>query len=249
MSIMTEQHFEMTTRKISDIVVGTRHRKDMGDLDGLAASMAELGLLHPIVVRPDGVLVAGERRLRAAQLLGWETIRVTVVDVAAIARGELAENEVRKDFTLSESVAIKRALEPLEKVAAKERQAARGGKGRIASGKLPTAITGRAADKAAKATGMTRRTLEKAEANRRRRRGRAREVWQAVGADGRHRARERRLSAAEDREAGGTDSEGAVAAAGKRAISRYRDRSAMAIREARRGPFARGGAPLSQHER
>ena len=164
MSIMTEQHFEMTTRKISDIVVGTRHRKDMGDLDGLAASMAELGLLHPIVVRPDGVLVAGERRLRAAKLLGWETIRVTVVDVAAIARGELAENEVRKDFTLSESVAIKRALEPLEKVAAKERQAARGGKGRIASGKLPTAITGRAADKAAKATGMTRRTLEKAEA-------------------------------------------------------------------------------------
>jgi len=164
MSIMTEQHFEMTTRKISDIVVGTRHRKDMGDIAGLAASMAELGLLHPIVVRPDGVLVAGERRLRAAKLLGWEKIRVTAVDLEAVARGELAENEVRKDFTLSEAVAIKRALEPLEKVAAKERQAARGGKGRIASGKLPTAITGRAADKAAKATGMTRRTLEKAEA-------------------------------------------------------------------------------------
>src|SRR6516225_4360328 len=71
---------------------------------------------------------------------------------------------MRKDFTLSQAVAIKRALEPLEKVAAKERQAARGGKGRIASGKLPTAITGRAADKAAKATGMTRRTLEKDEA-------------------------------------------------------------------------------------
>ena len=164
MSIMTEQHFEMTTRKISDIVVGTRHRKDMGDIAGLAASMAELGLLHPIVVRPDGVLVAGERRLRAAKLLGWEKIRVTAVDLEAVARGELAENEVRKDFTLSEAVAIKRALEPLEKVAAKERQAARGGKGRIASGKLPTAITGRAADKAAKATGMARRTLEKAEA-------------------------------------------------------------------------------------
>ena len=121
----------MTTRKISEIVIGTRHRKDMGDIAGLAASMSsELGLLHPIVVRPDGVLVAGERRLRAAQLLGWETIRVTVVDVAAIARGELAENEVRKDFTLSESVAIKRALEPLEKIAAKERQIAAGEQGK-----------------------------------------------------------------------------------------------------------------------
>jgi N6-adenosine-specific RNA methylase IME4 len=136
----------------------------MGDIDGLAASMADLGLLHPIVIRPDNVLIAGERRLLAAKLLGWETIPVTVVHLDAVARGELAENEVRKDFTLSEAVAIKRALQPLEKVAAKERQAARGGKGRIASGKLPTAITGRAADKAAKATGMTRRTLEKAEA-------------------------------------------------------------------------------------
>jgi ParB-like nuclease domain len=28
-------------------------------------------LLHPVVVKPDGKLVAGERRLRAAKLLGW----------------------------------------------------------------------------------------------------------------------------------------------------------------------------------
>jgi N6-adenosine-specific RNA methylase IME4 len=81
---------------------------------------------------------------------------VTVVDLAAAVRGEFAENAIRKDFTLSESVAIKRALEPLEKVAAKQRMLA--GK---PSGKLPK---GRAADKAAKATGMARRTLEKAEA-------------------------------------------------------------------------------------
>jgi hypothetical protein len=61
-----------------------------------------------------------------------------------------------QDFTLSEAVAIKRALETLEKAAAKARMLA--GK---PSGNLPK---GRAADKAAKATGMARRTLEKAEA-------------------------------------------------------------------------------------
>src|SRR5262245_9566452 len=110
------------TLKISEIVVGTRHRRDMGDVDGLAASMKELGLLHPIVVRPDGVLVAGERRLRAAKLLGWTEIPVNIIDLEAVTRGEFAENAVRKDFTLSEAVAIKRALEPLEKIAAKERQ-------------------------------------------------------------------------------------------------------------------------------
>ena len=146
---------------IDRVVTGIRHRRDMGDLAGLASSTAELGLLHPIVVRPDGVLIAGERRLRAAQALGWSEIPASVVDLDAVVRGEFAENAVRKDFSLSEAVAIKRALEPLEKAAAKERQGTRTDKH---PGKLPISSKGRAADKAAKATGMARRTLEKAEA-------------------------------------------------------------------------------------
>jgi hypothetical protein len=84
---------------ISGIVVGEeRFRRDIGDLGPLAASMVELGLLQPIVVRPDGVLIAGERRLRAAELLGWTDIAVNVVDLDQIARGEYAENTFRKDF-------------------------------------------------------------------------------------------------------------------------------------------------------
>jgi N6-adenosine-specific RNA methylase IME4/ParB-like chromosome segregation protein Spo0J len=149
--------------RIADIIVGERHRKDMGDIEGLAASIGELGLLQEIGIRPDGLLIWGERRLHAAKLLGWTEIPVNVLDLDAVVRGEFAENAFHKPFTLSEAVAIKRALEPLEKAAAKERQAASGGKGRIASGKLPTATTGRAADRAARATGMARRTLEKAE--------------------------------------------------------------------------------------
>jgi N6-adenosine-specific RNA methylase IME4 len=133
----------------------------MGEIDALARSMADLGLLQPIVIRPDDRLIAGHRRLAAARLLGWTDIPVTVVDLDSVVRGEFAENTCRKDFTLSEAVAIKRALEPLERAAAKERQGARTDKH---PGKLPTSSTGRAADKAAKATGMARRTLEKAEA-------------------------------------------------------------------------------------
>ena len=81
---------EARPMKISDIVVGTRHRKDMDDVAGLAASMKELGLLHPIVVRPDGALVAGERRLRAAKLLGWTEIPVNIIDLEAVTRPHLA---------------------------------------------------------------------------------------------------------------------------------------------------------------
>lgn len=154
----------MTRRRIDAIVIGERIRRELGDLGPLAASMADIGLLHPIVIRPDGTLIAGERRLRAAKQLGWTEIPVTVIDLDAVVRGEFAENAVRKDLTLSEAVAIKRALEPLEKAAAKERLREAGRLGGKGSGNLPEASKGRAADKAAAATGMARRTLEKAEA-------------------------------------------------------------------------------------
>src|SRR6516164_1047661 len=149
------------TLPIDKIIVGKRIRRDLGDIAPLAANIAELGLLQPIVVTPDGRLIAGERRILAAKSLGWVEIPINVIDLAAVVRGEYAENTERKDFTWSEAVAIKRALEPLEKAAAKERQGTRTDKH---PGKLPTSSQGRAADKAAKATRMSRRTLEKAEA-------------------------------------------------------------------------------------
>ena len=55
--------------RIADIRIGERHRKDMGDIEGLARSIDEIGLLHPVVVRPDGTLVAGERRIKV--LADW----------------------------------------------------------------------------------------------------------------------------------------------------------------------------------
>jgi ParB family chromosome partitioning protein len=88
----------------------------------LAASIEEVGLLHPIAVRADGRLIAGERRLAACKKLGWTSVPVTVVNLNEVIRGEFAENAERKDFLPSEIDAIRRALLPLEKAAAKERQ-------------------------------------------------------------------------------------------------------------------------------
>jgi N6-adenosine-specific RNA methylase IME4 len=150
--------------KVADVIVGKRHRKDMGDIAELAKNVEAVGLLQPIVLTSDNRLIAGERRLEAFKLLGKKYISATVVDLDEIVAGEFAENVHRKDFTLSEAVAIKRALEPIEKAAAKERQREGARRGGRASGKLPEASKGNAADKAAKAAGMARRTLEKAEA-------------------------------------------------------------------------------------
>jgi N6-adenosine-specific RNA methylase IME4/ParB-like chromosome segregation protein Spo0J len=141
---------------IDSIQIGERHRRDMGDLSGLAASMESLGLLQPIVVRPDGTLIAGERRVRAAKQLGWTQIPVNVVDLDAVVRGEFAENAVRKDFTLSEAVAIKRALEPIERAAARVRMGT--------PEKFTDLAKGNALDKIAKVTGISRVTLARAEA-------------------------------------------------------------------------------------
>ena len=149
--------------RIADIRIGERHRKDMGDIEGLARSIDEIGLLHPVVVRPDGVLVAGERRIKACQMLGWQDIPVTVIDLDAIVRGECDENQKRKDWTPTEAVAIAKALEPLEREAARGRQEATQGNRQSGVEKFSEPERGRALDKVANAVGMSRPTLTKAQ--------------------------------------------------------------------------------------
>ena len=97
--------------KLSEVCVGERARKDLGDIDALAESIEEIGLLQPIGITVDHDLVFGERRLRAFEHLGRIVIPARVVDVPSMLQAEHAENEIRKDFTASERVAIGRAIE------------------------------------------------------------------------------------------------------------------------------------------
>lgn len=84
----------------------------MGDLQALADSIAKQGLLQPIGITENKVLVFGERRLLACRdVLGLREIEARTVNVTSIVEGERDENEVRKDFTSSERVAIGRAIE------------------------------------------------------------------------------------------------------------------------------------------
>lgn len=69
----------MPRMNIADIKVGKRLRRDLGDIDTLAASIEDIGLLNPVTVDADGRLLAGARRLKACKRLGWKTITVNVV--------------------------------------------------------------------------------------------------------------------------------------------------------------------------
>jgi N6-adenosine-specific RNA methylase IME4 len=159
--------FAQTARMhIDQIQVGYRYRKDLGDLRALAESIEEVGLLHPVVVTPEGRLIAGQRRLEACRLLGWPDVPVTVVDLYQAARGEAHENFVRKDLLPSEIVALKRAIEPLERREARQRQGTKGPTlcHSATMAECQRAYPGDARDKIARYLGVGRTTIEKAEA-------------------------------------------------------------------------------------
>jgi len=105
---------DLAIREIScaAIRIGDRHRKEMGDIEALAESIAAEGLLQPIGVTEDSLLVFGARRLRAIRdVLQRQTILARIVHVSSVLAGEYAENELRKNFTPSERVAIAEAVQ------------------------------------------------------------------------------------------------------------------------------------------
>jgi ParB family chromosome partitioning protein len=109
----TSAHYdEIPTAAITPNPKQPRAVFDEDALDELAASIAEVGLLQPIVVRPLGKgkyeLVMGERRLRAAQQAGLETI-------PAIVR-PTEEHEMLRDALLENLHRVQ--LNPLEEAAA-----------------------------------------------------------------------------------------------------------------------------------
>jgi ParB/RepB/Spo0J family partition protein len=73
----------------------------------LAADMKRNGLRQPVEPLPDGTLLAGHRRLDAAQSLGWTHIEAWV-------RDELADDPVAAEKRLIEDNLIRRQLAPLE---------------------------------------------------------------------------------------------------------------------------------------
>lgn len=90
---------------IDQIKINGRARTDTGDIESLARSMRKLGQLQPIGVDAGGVLVFGGRRLMAARSLGWAEIEARVIDCDAL-QAEHDENEIRKQFTVTERLAI-----------------------------------------------------------------------------------------------------------------------------------------------
>lgn len=105
------------TFAVDAITVGDRHRHDLGDLDDLAASLREVGLLEPISITPTGVLVTGRRRLEALKRLGERTTPVWITQGISTRLQELLaeqhENLHRKELTPTEQAGLWAELKEL----------------------------------------------------------------------------------------------------------------------------------------
>lgn len=91
---------------ISDVIIGERARATLGDIESLAGSIEEIGLLQPICIDENKMLVDGQRRIEACKLLGWKEIEANQVNIKSLLIGEYDANMLRKDFTPSEAVAL-----------------------------------------------------------------------------------------------------------------------------------------------
>lgn len=82
------------------------------ELEELAASIREKGILQPILVRRQGdayQIVAGERRFRASQLAGKDTI-------PALIRDQVTDREMREDALIENIIRVQ--LNPIEEAEA-----------------------------------------------------------------------------------------------------------------------------------
>ncbi len=120
-------HIELE-RTVASIRVGHRHRNALGDIDELAASIDRDGLLQPITLTPDGVLVCGARRLAAIKKLGWKSVNVWVRSGISDRLGHLLaeqdDNVLHKPLTPTEAAALYRELKTLMAEDATRRQSA-----------------------------------------------------------------------------------------------------------------------------
>lgn len=151
-----------TTKKIEvgQIIVGKRLRPvDTEAVADLAASIAQVGLIQPIVVAKtedanEYTLIAGRHRLAAVKKLKWETVQCVVRTVANRDEAqmlEIDENLSRKELSAAEEAAQIKLRKDLW-----ERIAAASGKNLSGKGKQKAEMSTR---ELAKKTGKSKDTI------------------------------------------------------------------------------------------
>src|ERR1700722_12733632 len=83
------------------IVIG-ENRRELKNIAELAASIEQLGLINPITVSENMMLIAGYHRFTACTQLGWTDIPVNIIPLSGLdlELAEIDENLIRNDLTV-----------------------------------------------------------------------------------------------------------------------------------------------------
>lgn len=123
---------------IAEIIVPENRKRSAHDTTDLQASIEVVGLLQPIVVTQEKVLVAGLHRKLACEALGWKTIAALVVSLNQLDAelAEIDENLCRTELTVLERA--EQTVRRKQLYEARYPQAKHGGaKGIAGGGKAP----------------------------------------------------------------------------------------------------------------
>ena len=91
---MKKEFIEMP---IGQIEVQGELRRNLGDMVTLENSIRKLGLLNPLIVDCQNVLICGERRLKACRSIGLQIVSVFKLD---IDRNSMAALDIQSDLNL-----------------------------------------------------------------------------------------------------------------------------------------------------
>lgn len=104
---MTSGQFEHVSPDFIFVVREGRQRRELKDIEALAKSIADNGLIHPPVIKRDGELIVGERRWTAIKSLGWTSLPIQWVDELSeieLHAIEYEENVGRADITWQDRI-------------------------------------------------------------------------------------------------------------------------------------------------
>ncbi len=94
------------------VIKNTEHKRNHGDIQSLKNSIAEVGLINPLTVNQDMILLAGRRRYQALVELGIENVPVRILE----SKNELFDFRV----ALVENIERRNLSDPEEAAAIKE---------------------------------------------------------------------------------------------------------------------------------
>jgi ParB-like nuclease domain len=163
---------ETQTLALSDIAVAKNRLRALRDenVTALAQSMADQGLLQPIVVRPHKGggywLIAGLHRFEAAKKLNWKVINCFVLDDIDADQAELIEideNLIRAELSPAErAIHIGKRKELYEKLHPETKATKAGGPGRAKTRRqIGDDIAQRFTKNTAKKTSRPERTIQR----------------------------------------------------------------------------------------